>query len=249
MLVFIANYNYEDYMLYESKEYLEKRFTEVEDWFNKEINIIDNIPDNYLKFISYFALIECFAQEYAGYNGYKNADDFCKFVYKFQTSYSFLCEHDPITLFFEYKSLLSTKFNLDFLEDEGTCSIKTVKEFIDVKEIVHYLKSNGTSEREISKFNYAKLLYKMRSKLSHEFIFSNAGINYHLLERYPYYACCTIVIISNDTTESKDVWELIFPLGFVKALCLECINNYLKYTKEKHLDPFSNKDINKPWYK
>ena len=103
--------------MYGSMEYRQERDMYLRSWLHSKSQIIDNISENYFKALCYFSLIENFAQEYFNYPiSNQNADAFCKFVIKFNSSYSFLDEYDPVTLYYDFETQLEQSFDLSFLD-------------------------------------------------------------------------------------------------------------------------------------
>ncbi len=241
-------------MVYGSKEYREKRDKEIRTWMEERTQIIDNIPDNYFKGICYFSLIEKFAQEYSDYPANNSKNTFCDFVLKFKTSYAFLNEHDPVTLYYDYKTQLKKKFNLSFLDHGINHNPDQAIQHGKAKEMLECLEMLGVRDYRIKNHKYVNLLYSLRSKLSHELSSHNDGMltDLHLLSEYPYYVSCLRSYPINGSVVCDQVWQLVVPVGFIRKLALECINNYLDYSLENKDDPFENDKINRhshiAWY-
>ncbi len=241
-------------MKYGSKEYRAKRDKEIRTWMEERTQIIDNIPDNFFKGMCYFSLIEKFAQEYSDYPAKKSTKAFCDFVLMFKTSYTFLNEYDPVTLYYDFETQLKDNFNLSFLDHGINYNPDQAIQRGKAKEMLKSLKALGINDRLIKNHKYVHLLYSLRSKLSHELSSHNdmLSTDLHLLSEYPYYVSCFRSYPVDGSIVRDQVWELVVPVGFIKKLALECIKNYLDYSLENKDDPFENDRINRKshiaWY-
>lgn len=213
----------------------DERIEEIERLVQYKLNVIDNIEDYTFKFLCIFSLLENFAQEWAGYPIDRPSEVFEDFIHKYQKTYTFLKEIDPITLFYDFKDKLSGDFSLDYLE--SGC-IYTPSDLIATGEsdkIKKYLLSLDESPkmiRRIEQHKYIKLLYKMRSKISHEQCdYMWAIVSSKWNEKLP-----SFISVGRYNVR----WELGFPYEFIKQLTEECINNFLIDRKEGKLDPFMN---------
>lgn len=239
--------------MYGSKEYRQKRDLDLRSFVESKSEIIDKIPDNYLRTLCYFALIENFAQEYDNYSNKKQSEVFCIFVLKFQTSYSFLDKLDPVTLYYEFETELKQHFDLHFLDHGVNYNPDHVVQHGKAYEMVEYLKSRNV-RKNFDKHNFVRLLYSLRSKLSHELYNQHnmLATDLHLLKEYPYYLPDSTFPFTNDDVEPEIFWDLVIPVGFIRKLALEVINNYLDYSLKNKNDPFENntqerKSV-KTWY-
>lgn len=240
-------------MLYGSTEYRKKVDTDIRAWLASRIQIIDNIPDNYFKALCYFALIENFAQEYKNYliNGSSNV--FCDFILKFNSSYSFLDKYDPVTLYYDFECQLKYSFDLSFLEPNVYHPVDQVLPYSKASEMADSLKSH-VKHKYIDRHKFVNLLYSLRSKLSHELYNQHTMLeaDLYLLDEYPYYVSCSRSYENEGILVRDEIWDLVVPVGFIKNLALECINNYLDYSLTNKNDPFENNSLNrrstKTWY-
>ena len=241
-------------MIYGSREYREKRDKEIRTWMEERTKIVDNIPDNYFKAMCYFSIIESFAQEYSDYPDKKSTQAFCDFVLQFQASYAFLNEYDPVTLYYDFETQLEEKFNLSFLDHGRNRNPDQAIQHGKANEMVKSLKKLGIKDRLIKRHSYVCLLYSLRSKLSHELSSHNdmLSTDLHLLNEYPYYLPRFRSYPVNGSRVRDQVWVLVVPVGFIKKLAFECINNYLDYSLENKDDPFENDRLNRKshiaWY-
>lgn len=231
-------------MDYGSEEYRESRDKEIHEWLESKVETIDAIPDNYLQAICYFSLLECFVQEYGNYPTNNVAKTFCDFVLTFQRSYAFLNMIDPVTLFYHFQAQLSSRFDLSFVDSSGCYTPDHAIKDGNAKQMIEELRLLGVREDAIIKHKYVRLLYSLRSKLSHE-LSPPGGVmwsKHHFLEKYPYYISCGRSIILDSTIIRNEVWELTMPVGFIKSLVIECINNYLDFSLKHKNDPFENNE-------
>lgn len=241
-------------MDYGSKEHRETRDKEIREWLLSEIQTIENIPDNYLQAICYFSLIESFAQEYGNYPTHNIAETFCDFVLMFQKSYAFLNMIDPITLFYDFQSQLSSSFDLSFMNTHDCYTPETVTREGKTEKMIEKLSVLGISENAINRHRYVRLLYSLRSKLSHE-MSPPGGLmwsNLHLLKSYPYYTSCGRSYFADGAIIRDEVWELTVPVGFIKNIAIECVSGYLDFSLKHKNDPFENNEFTRrarlAWY-
>ena len=241
-------------MMYGSMEYRKKRDIYLRGWLLSKSQVIDNIPDNHFKALCYFSLIENFAQEYSKYPTNGTTRAFCTFVIQFQTSYSFLDKYDPVTLFNYFMTELKESFNLSFLDHGVNYNPDQAVRYGRAMEMIKHLESLGIKKSQYEKHKFVCLLYSCRSKLSHELFSSNNMLcsDLHLLPEYPYYLSSSRSYESNGERVIDDYNQLVFPVGFIKKLALECINNYLDYCIENKDDPFDNNSLDRKsviaWY-
>lgn len=221
--------------------YRKKRDKEVRKYLRTRFEMIDTIDDNYFKAICYFAIIESFAQEFGNYEKTSTAA-FCDFVLRFQSSYVFLDKLDPVTLFYDFEDDLKNDFDLQFLNDKESYNVIHAIVHGHADEMKKFLLHHGKDEKRINKHQYVRLLYSLRSKLSHELSSHNGMLstNCHLLPNFPYYVSTTRSYCMDDIPKIDNVWEPVFPVGFIKKLTAECIDKYLEFSIQNKNDPFEN---------
>lgn len=240
--------------MFDSDKYRKSRIIEVRAWTSKRFEIIDSIPDNYLKGVCYFSLLESFVQEYEGHDKNSCSEAFCSFILKFQHSYDFLNETDPVTLYYDFQPQLQDSFDLSFLEFGSNYNPNHAIQTRLADEMIRVLRQLGVKDKKIYLHKYVRLLYSLRSKLSHELSSYTAmySTELHLLENYPYYLQLSRSYVKDEVLVRDSVWELIVPVGFIRMLVVECIENFLKYCEDNSRDPFeSNGAIRKSdtaWY-
>lgn len=209
-------------MMYGSMEYRKERDIYLREWLVSKSQVIDNIPDNHFKALCYFSLIENFAQEYGNYPTKGTTKAFCTFVLEFQTSYSFLDEYDPVTLFNYFKAELKESFNLSFLDHGANYNPDQAVQYGKAMDMIKHLESLGKKRSDYEKHKFVRVLYSCRSKLSHELFSSNNMLwsNLHLLSEYPYYLSSSRSCESKGERVCDDYNQLVFPVGFIKKLAL-----------------------------
>lgn len=213
----------------------EERIEEIEKLVQDKFNIIENIQDYTFKFLCTFSLLESFAQEWAGYPVDKPSEVYEDFVWKYQKTYLFLKEIDPITLFYDFEDKLDGNFSLDYLSSGCLYTPSDLIATGESNKIIKYLYSLDDSSKmlkRIEQHKYIKLLYKMRSKVSHEqcgYMWAKVSSKWN--EKLP-----SFISVGSHNVR----WELGFPYNFVKQLTEECIKGFLEERKEGNIDPFRN---------
>lgn len=204
------------------------RYQEVQEYVNEKIKDIDSMKFYDHQVVCLFSLIDSFAQNYASYKNGSNLSRFCNFVLDFVDSnkYPYLNKIDPVTLTYDENGKPSL---FDELED-GCIYTPESKE---ISVLLKGMNLNQIDPKRVDKHSYIKLLYKHRSKVTHE-AQSTGLIRVESENKYdiPIYFCY------------ENYWQLVFPYEFLKKLFLDCINNYLQYQKQHNLDPFENNDEN-----
>lgn len=186
---------------------------------------------------------------------------FCDFILKYNTSYTWLENTNPVALYYERKAKLRNlkeklkegaskekeefqflsnlleQFNLSKL-DEGfiyePCNIKDSIKF-DYENI--QFKSSSVK----AKNRYVENLYIMRNKLTHE------G-HLHTLSRMaskskktsPVFMSLKHLTLDHAEEVSAVCWEFVIPFEFLRALAIECTSNFLQERKKESRDPFEN---------
>lgn len=230
--------------------------TSIEDWrnyANKIMEDVEKVKFKQIKLLSYFSIIDSIAQDIVNYSSNKQQQIFTDFVLKYQEGYDYLELVDPITLFYHYEEELKEKISLDDLVDGS------IYDFNDV--IIRQLFSRiygvlvckiGVKQADINikKHRYVDLLYRLRCKVSHEFS-DDHTIKSDILCK-PYYINCNRTYLDDGKIIEDSVWQLIFPIQFIKELCQNCINNYLDYCLKNKILPLQNDGLNRisrlSWY-
>lgn len=206
------------------------RIEEIRLYVKKKLDIADTISDYSIKFLVVFSLLESFAQEWKNYPKYGTSEAFCEFVMTFQKNYGYLDKVDYITLYYEFEKELKPHFSLNHLSRGCYYYASLLVNEKESEKIIDFLIANSiTDKKRIEQHRYIKLLYKMRSKISHEHCnYSWSIVSSIWEEQEPCF-----ISSSND-------WELGFPYLFIRNLTEECIDGFLKSREESGLDPFKN---------
>ena len=72
---------------YNHVEEVERSIQMMRKYLDNQLSIIDNIVDQTMQLICMFSLIDCLAQEWAGYPTGKSKEAFCKFVLQHQSKH------------------------------------------------------------------------------------------------------------------------------------------------------------------
>lgn len=241
----------------ESRRYLDKR-----------VASIDTIKDPTLQLICMFSLIDCLAQEWAGYPIRNFKGVFCDFVLAHQKTYDYLGKVEPVTLYYRIedwieKSPLLPGFPPEkevSLESLGYIDSRLVKDVLPngkADEILHYIaKKNGAvfAAQKAKEHRLIELIYRMRSKATHEM--TGLGQETVLKKQYhftePYYRDVGRLYVLDDKVVSDNVCELVIPNSFIRIILDDCIDGYFSECREKCREPFSNDGITRKyllsWY-
>lgn len=240
----------------ESPEYIESRIIEIWNHYSKRIDSISGIEEKYFQLLCLFSLIDSLAQEYSNYSRGQEQRKFTNFVLEFQKKWDFLECTDPITLYYDVQEHLNDSVNLDFLTEGNVYSpIHMIKSGMTEK-IIDCLEAKGLQNIDDykRKHRYVDLLYKMRSKLTHELSTSGSVSSMGLgeTEPLPYYVSVSRVYSIDENIIEDDIWELVVPVEFIEQLLKDCLGNYLDYCKDTQRDPFSNNKFERKfrlaWY-
>ena len=237
-------------------EYIDSRIAEVWNHYDKRIDSICKINEKYFQLLCLFSLIDSLAQEYSNYSLGQEQRKFTNFVLEFQKKWNFLECMDPITLYYDVQEHLNDVVNLNFLTEGNVYSPSYMIKSDMTEKIVTCLEAKGLQNIDDykRKHRYVDLLYKMRSKLSHELSTSGSISPMGLGEKepLPYYISVSRVYSIDDEIIEDDIWELVVPVEFIEQLLRDCLCNYLSFCKEKQRDPFSNNKFERKfrlaWY-
>lgn len=218
------------------------RYEEIHNLVNSKFNIIDNISDEAFKVSCLFSLLECFAQEYGNYPKGNNTRTFCEFLESFinANDNTDLNSIDPVTLYYSCVTLQSNH-NLNHLTDGLEYTLSGMQ---NECQTILTACNNCINIQDCQirrRHSYNTLLYKYRSKLSHEMkppahIFEHMQKNNEVF----YYHLCDLLNPSD-----IGVWCLVFPYQYIKNLFSKAIASYIEDCKNNSCDPFKNRKINK----
>lgn len=240
----------------ETAEYIDLRIAEIQKHYEDRIESIRNIKEKYFQLLCYFSLLDSLAQEYSNYSQEKEHQKFASFILLFQNKWDFLEHIDPVTLYYDVQEYLDDSFNLDSLTEGNVYSPSCLIDNGMTEKIVDCLASKGVQNIEgyKRKHRYVNLLFKMRSKISHELSTpaSVSAMGLGETEPLPYYMSVSRVYSIDENIIQDDIWELVIPVEFIEELVRECLGNYLDYCKERQRDPFSNNKFERKfrlaWY-
>ena len=237
-------------------EYIDSRIAEIQKHYEDRIESIKNIKEKYFQLLCFFSLLDSLAQEYSNYSQEKEHQRFTNFILGFQKKWDFLEYTDPITLYYDVQEHLNETVNLDFLTEGNVYSPTQMIESGITERIVDCLATKGLQNIEgyKRKHRYVNLLFKMRSKISHELSApgSVSAMGLGETEPLPYYVSVSRVYSIDENIIQDDIWELNVPVEFIEQLLRECLGNYLVCCKEIQRDPFSNNKLERKfrlaWY-
>lgn len=236
--------------------YVDNRIEETRNEFNRQLKIVESVDDDMLQLVCMFSMIDCMAQEWDNYSERKQSDIFCDFVLAHQKSYDYLNKVEPITLYYRVEDLIEKKVLIPGMPEERVVSLESLgyldlrltKDIVNTskaEEILEYLqKTHGAqyADKKAKEHRVVALLYRMRSKATHEMTGLGSEIRFHKRENYtePYYRDIGRMYVENGNIVSDDVCELVIPNVFVRTILEECIASYLSECKEQNRDPFSH---------
>ena len=260
----------------DESEIIKAKIEEARSYLKKKLEEANSIQNQCYKNICMFSLIDSLAQEYADYPTQDAQKTFCDFVIKYQDRYSYLGKVEPVTLFYDYEpyireierhpelrdivpELCSKEKEISLmdlrLEDE-----KKVEEIIDsdkAKELLNLIERDygvNTAEKFKKRHTLINLLYKMRSKSVHELSRMGGANNWEIQAGYdePFYRDMSRIYTSNGNIVSDNIFELVFPSGFIYNLAANVIGNYLSECDKQQRLPFENnsnfrRDVTYTW--
>ena len=93
----------------------------------------------------------------------------------------------------------------------------------------------------VDEVRYAKLFYKYRNTLIHEFREPGKGKVIKEESASPYY------LGMDDLSTGDSSWELVFPVKFLERLCERSIDGLEKYLIENNQDPYKSYEMGPLW--
>lgn len=216
---------------------IKERCDEVRELFYKKISLVENICDKSIKGSVYFSLIDCLAQEYTGYccsKKSKNREAFKEFIEKFSCN-KILHLINYVTLYYDNKE----KFNEKGIFIDKILSQGCVYEYDQISRLFPIDQVNDIADINMNQHELISQLWFYRNKLLHEcnaMAYDIAENGFLVTENVPYFYS-----ISTD-------WVFCIPIGFLKNLLTECLNNYLIYCEKNNKDPFQNNCKERKFY-
>lgn len=245
-------------LLNSRQQNIPKRILEIKEYIDKEITIAKSIENKIFKSIALFSILDSFCQEYSNYSKVPEKEKFKNFVMKYQKSYQFLNEIDPVTLYYDVEDYLPDNCQIDFLYP---CSMPTVNSVINHEsinkmkiELEKNIKFNKNIDTILRNHKFIYLLYRMRSKLVHELTQEQlASDNDDLYFDMPFYQDTLRFYINNSNQMIQETcWNLRIPITFIENLTRECITNYLDECLQENKEPFFNNTFERKfrlsWY-
>jgi hypothetical protein len=224
------------------------RIEEIREFFERKISMLNQNDDD-MKIIGMLVLLDCLAQHYAQYPTKRTQEAFVGFVIEFSKSkWAFWEWVDPVTLYYHLSLSDIPLLGTPTLQCVSDSCIHTpydsgFKENADI--LLHLIMDSQTREVMRAKHQYARLLYKMRSKIIHELnkpfpLFSRTEVEYN--GRLPFYYSMGGGL-ENAThgeriRQRSTTWHLVFPPEFIELVLRECVKNYLEHCLLHELDPF-----------
>lgn len=237
----------------ESFDYVEHSVNSWREWIAKAENAIEAIEVKEIKLLVYFSIMEMMAQEYSNFPTKNLQASFTQFVLRFQDKYDYLGLTDPVTLYYREEKLISSDITLAELEDGNIYFPESavVREIASaIRQVITTKKDEEYANRKMCDHRYVDLLYRMRCRLSHEFAAPN--MSHKENTENPYYINCAREYLSKGKIMNDEVWQLRFPVSFIKNLCLNCFENYLNHCLETNTSPNKNNGMDRlcelSWY-
>lgn len=230
--------------------------TSIEDWrkyANQIMDDVEKVKFKQIKLLCYFSIIDSIAQDIVNYSSNKQQEIFTDFILKYQKGYDYLKLVDPITLFYHFEEELKDQLSLNDLIDGRIYNFNDgiIRQLYNrIYRILVNKNGKDQVNKNIKKHRYVDLLYRLRCKVSHEFSSDHTT----KVDKFfkPYYINCNRTYLNVDRIIEDNVWELVFPIKFIKELCLNCINNYLDDCQKQKNLPLQNDVLNRmsrlSWY-
>ena len=234
-------------------DFVEYAVSSWREWIGRTMTELEKVQVKEIKLLSYFSIIDMMAQEYFNFPAKGLQDFFTQFVLKFQDKYNYLGLTDPVTLYYRVENVISSHLTLNSLEDGEIYYPHTtvIREKVnEINKILETTKGTEYANKKLNEHRYVDLLYRMRCRLSHEFSAHHMSCNERTRE--PYYINCARKFVDKSIIVEDTVWQLLFPISFVKDLCLNCFDNYLNYCLTERVPPNTNNGIGRfcelSWY-
>lgn len=214
-------------------------------WWKWQLDFMAGDSSKIHRQIIITSMLDTFAQESSNYSR-DNQKAFSDFLKSHCKRYNgILTSICPITLFYDCFDGTSEKLCLTqsriYKADE--------KRVIDEGERLINLLPDKQKERARKRHSYAGLIYAMRNKLVHEFLWLNMPINFceDEEEQIPHVACKSVM---KSGKLQFDSWCLYIPYDFILNVANDAVENYLEYCLQNNHRPFDNdsRKCFKAWY-
>lgn len=208
----------------------------------KEIEKLDSVL---FRNLCLFSIAEQYAQDCANYKG-GNSKPFYTFLNKY--SADALIEHyDPVTLFYENQSgFLNKGLDLSYLSKHANPVTLASSIASEPETIAIISEAKNIIPDKCDRHKYGSLIYKYRSKLSHELHSPS-----HIWEdeqsiTEPFYSYVTNLSI--DSENQTGTWQLRLPYAYLKRIFVSTIHTYLDDCVKKNRKPFETHPLYLNWY-
>lgn len=232
---------------------INKNIDEIRELFSHILDHIDQLSDDILQCLCMFSVVDCFAQEWAEYPSHGNSKAFCDFVMRFQDRYDFFSKIEPITLYYCVETIIEKTVLFPGMDPEPVVNVDDIgiiEPFTKVvdskfsKDLLAYIQQNCDEKlcsRLFKEHSVVRLLYQMRSKIVHELSGLGSENKWDKNDKKvePYYRDMGRMYVYDGNVISDDVYELVFPVSFIRSLAENCIYNYLDICMIEHRYPFS----------
>ena len=261
---------------YDESEVIKAKIEEARSYLKKKLEEANSIQSQCFKNICMFSLIDSLAQEYADYPTQDAQKTFCDFVITYQDRYSYLEKVEPVTLFYDYEPYISEierhpelrdivpelcskelEVSLKDLRLEDEQKVAEILNSDKAKELLKLIERDygaNIAERFKKRHTLINLLYKMRSKSVHELSRMGGANKWEIQAGYdePFYRDLGRIYTRNGKIVCDNIFELVFPNGFIYNLAVNVIGNYLNECDKQQRLPFENnsnfrRDVTYTW--
>jgi len=115
----------------------------------------------------------------------------------------------------------------------------------EFEEIIKYWPRGQVNDElikgvKLESLKHVHLFYTYRNSLIHELRNLGYGLEEYSLEKEPSYHSMTM-------EDSKDTWQLVYPLGFFENICETCLKNLEKYLTSNNINPYNSFKFGSYW--
>ena len=240
-------------------EYIREKIDEFRTRMDDLLQYVDSMSNATLQLIAMFSIIDSMAQEWRNYPDGKCKEAFCAFVLNHQSKYDYLDKVEPVTLFYHVEDQLAESVSIPGLPAEkevtlnslGVLDMRLLRDVLPSgksEEILKYLatkKGGDFADKKAKEHRLISLIYRMRSKATHEMTGLGAEIGPHSNDKVnePYYMDINTTDINENNMLSYDAYELAIPNGFIRSILGDCIDSYLSECTAQLRLPFNNNKL------